>query len=340
MDKKKIILLVGALVIALGTAFLARSLFVGASAPQATAKTVEVEVEEATRVLVANRALPVGTIITPDAFSFQPWPEELIQQAYFLEETTSGEALLGTVVRNPITAGQPVTQGSLVKPGDRGFLAAALGPGMRAVTVPVSERTGVAGFVFPGDRIDLVLTQSVSGEDGPDLKASETIIRNLRVLATGQRTDSQDEEGNQVVSKFTTVTVEVTPKIGEKIAVAQTIGVLSLSLRSIADNEAELERAIAAGDITLPDDATAEEEEKFLRSATARPVDKDATFVTGGDVSRFQRRNLPASKPSRSAPTRAAPNASIPAAGPPPKPKPSVRVSRGKTVTTVTVGGN
>ena len=127
MDKKKIILLVGALVIALGTAFLARSLFMGASAPQATAKVVEVEVEEATRVLVANRALPVGTIITPDAFSFQPWPEELIQQAYFLEETTSGEALLGTVVRNPITAGQPVTQGSLVKPGDRGFLAAALG---------------------------------------------------------------------------------------------------------------------------------------------------------------------------------------------------------------------
>lgn len=340
MDKKKIILLVGALVIALGTAFLARSLFMGASAPQATAKTIEVEVEEATRVLVANRALPVGTIITPDAFSFQPWPEELIQQAYFLEEKTSGEALLGTVVRNPITAGQPVTQGSLVKPGDRGFLAAALGPGMRAVTVPVSERTGVAGFVFPGDRIDLVLTQSVSGEDGPDLKASETIIRNLRVLATGQRTDSQDEEGNQVVSKFTTVTVEVTPKIGEKIAVAQTIGVLSLSLRSIADNEAELERAIAAGDITLPDDATAEEEEKFLRSATARPVDKDATFVTGGDVSRFQRRNLPSSKPSRGAPTQSAPNASIPAAGPPPKPEPSVRVSRGKTVTTVTVGGN
>lgn len=344
MDKKKIILLVGALVIALGTAFLARSLFVGASAPQATAKTVEVEVEEATRVLVANRALPVGTIITPDAFSFQPWPEELIQQAYFLEETTSGEALLGTVVRNPITAGQPVTQGSLVKPGDRGFLAAALGPGMRAVTVPVSERTGVAGFVFPGDRIDVVLTQSVSGEDGPDLKASETIIRNLRVLATGQRTDSQDEEGNQVVSKFNTVTVEVTPKIGEKIAVAQTIGVLSLSLRSIADNEAELERAIAAGDITLPDNATSEEEERFLRRATARPVDTDATYVTGGDVSRFQRRNLPSSRPSRSAPTQtptqAAPNVSIPAAGPPPKPQPSVRVSRGKTVTTVTVGGN
>jgi pilus assembly protein CpaB len=338
MDKKKIILLVGALVIALGTAFLARSLFVGASAPQAVANVAEVDVEEGDRVLVANRALPVGTIITPDAFSFQPWPKELIQQAYFLEETTNGEALLGTVVRNPITAGQPVTQGSLVKPGDRGFLAAALGAGMRAVTVPVSERTGVAGFVFPGDRIDLVLTQSVKGEDGPDLKASETIIRNLRVLATGQRTNSQDSEGNQVVSKFNTVTVEVTPKIGEKIAVAQTIGVLSLSLRSIADNEAELERAIAAGELDLPDGADPEEEEKFLRNVAVRPVDTDATFVTGGDVSRFQRRNLPSAKPARGG--AKAPVSSIPAAGPPPKPKPTVRVSRGKAVTTVTVGGN
>lgn len=343
MDKKKIILLVGALVIALGTAFLARSMFMGASAPQAAARVLQVEVEETTRVLVANRALPVGTIITPDAFSFQPWPKELIQEAYFLEDKTNGESLLGTVVRNPVTAGQPVTQGSLVKPGDRGFLAAALGPGMRAVTVPVSERTGVAGFVFPGDRIDLVLTQSVSGEDGPDLKASETIIRNLRVLATGQRTDSQDEEGNQVVSKFDTVTVEVTPKIGEKIAVAQTIGVLSLSLRSIADNEAELERAIAAGDISLPEDASAEEEEKFLRRATGRPVDTDSTFVTGGDVSRFQRRNVPSSRPTRGAVGgvgSANSNAGTPAAGPTPKAGPTVRVSRGNTVTTVTVGGN
>lgn len=337
MDKKKIILLVGALIIALGTAFLARSLFVGASAPQAVADVASVEVEDGQRVLVANRALPVGTIITPDSFSFQPWPEELIQQAYFLEETTAGEKLLGTVVRNAITAGQPVTQGSLVKPGDRGFLAAALGAGMRAVTVPVSERTGVAGFVFPGDRIDLVLTQSVKGDDGPDLKASETIIRNLRVLATGQRTNSQDADGNQVVSKFNTVTLEVTPKIGEKIAVAQTIGVLSLSLRSIADNGAELERAIAAGEIDLPDGDDPEAEQKMLRNIAVRPVDTDSTYATGGDVSRFQRRSLPSSKPVRgSAPAVTG----IPAAGPPPKPKPQVRVSRGNNVTTVTLGGN
>ena len=71
---------------------------------------------------------------------------------------------------------------------DRGFLAAALGPGMRAVTVPVNTSSGVAGFVFPGDHVDLVLTQQVSGGgEGPPLKVSETIVRNVRVLATDQR---------------------------------------------------------------------------------------------------------------------------------------------------------
>ena len=81
-----------------------------------------------------------------------------------------------------------------MSPGDRGFLAAALGPCMRAVTVPVSAKTGVAGFVFPGDRVDLVLTQTVTGDDGQPLKAAETVLRNLRVLATDQATNQETTE--------------------------------------------------------------------------------------------------------------------------------------------------
>ena len=85
-----------------------------------------------------------------------------MQSAYYVEASRRDpKNLLGTVVRYAITAGQPVTRGSLVGPQDRGFLAAALGPGMRAVTVPVNTTTGVAGFVFPGDHVDLVLTQQV-----------------------------------------------------------------------------------------------------------------------------------------------------------------------------------
>ncbi|MGB3471527.1 MAG: Flp pilus assembly protein CpaB [Erythrobacter sp.] len=307
MDRKKLVLLLGALIIAVGTAFAARSMFMGSAAPQATAAE---QAPVGPKVLVANRALPAGTIITADAMGFQQWPEELVQDAYFIEGESDMEQLLGTVVRFPVTAGEPVTQGSLVSPGDRGFLAAALGPGMRAVTVPVSARTGVAGFVFPGDRVDLVLTQTVEGEGRP-LQTAETVIRNLRVLATDQSTEQvTNEEGKTVVRAFRTVTVEVTPKLAEKVSVAQTIGTLSLVLRSIADNQAELERAIASGDIDIPEGATPEEEERILRSAMGKPVDKGTTFQTGGDVSRFQRKTLPeeeaAARARREAETRAA----------------------------------
>lgn len=142
MDKKKLILLVGALVIAIGTALAARSMFAGAAAPEAEAAQPE---PQGPKVLVAKRSLPVGTIITADAVSYQLWPQELVQDAYFIDGEANMDLLLGTVVRLPITAGEPVTQGSLVAPGDRGFLAAALGPGMRAVTISVSARTGVGG---------------------------------------------------------------------------------------------------------------------------------------------------------------------------------------------------
>jgi pilus assembly protein CpaB len=337
MDRKKLVLLVVALVVAVGAALGVRSIIAGASAPEVEAAPVP----EGPKVLVAQRALPTGTIITADALSFQQWPEELVQDAYFIDGESDVTKLLGTVVRHPITAGEPVTQGSLVSPGDRGFLAAALGPGMRAVTVPVSAKTGVAGFVFPGDRVDLVLTQTVKGDDGLALKAAETVLRNLRVLATDQTTEqTTTEDGKTVVRAFKTVTLEVTPKIAEKVAVAQTIGTISLALRSLADNEAELEKAIASGDVVIPENASPEEEEKLIRTAMNRPIDKGTTYSTGGDVSRFQRSSMPPMGGDRAKP--APPAMGVPAQvnGTPVYRGPSVRVTRGKQTTEVPVSGS
>lgn len=337
MDKKKLMLLLGALVVAIGTALAARTLFAGASAPQAVAA----QVPQGPKVLVAQRALPVGTIITADSISFQAWPKEMVQDAYFIDGEADMNKLLGTVVRYPVTAGQPVTQGALVSPGDRGFLAAALGPGMRAVTIPVSQKTGVAGFVFPGDHVDLVLTQTVRSEDGGSggaLKAAETILRNVRVLATDQSTETEIVEGKTVVRGFRSITVEVTPKIAEKVAVAQTIGTISLALRSLADNQTELDQAIASGTVKVPAGATKEQEEKLLGQAMNRPIDGATTFVTGGDVSRFQRRTLAsASMAPRAvaAPASAPDGTSVIAAAPQ---GPVVRVTRGKDTSVEQVG--
>ena len=300
MDVKKLALLVGALVIAVITAVMAKNMFAGAGAQQANAAPV---VPVGPKVLVAKKALPVGTIIDADSFTLQPWPKELMQSAYYVEGQPDGDPkkLLGTVVRYPITAGQPVTRGALVGPQDRGFLAAALGPGMRAITVPVNVNAGVAGFVFPGDHIDLVLTQQVEGGgDGPPLKVSETIIRNLRVLATDQRITDKDADGKTLVKVFANVTLEVTPRIAEKIAVAQSLGSLSLSLRSIADNTSELERAVASGQIKVPAGTSPDQEKQMLLAMANRPIDTNTTFSTGGDVSRFQRRTVPAKSADKS----------------------------------------
>jgi len=338
MDVKKIVLLVGALLIAGVTAIMAKNMFSGASAPEAQATPQQAP--QGPEVLVATRTLPVGTIIDAEAFRYQPWPQGLVQDAYFArgEAGLDPQSLIGTVVRTEISAGQPLTQGAIVRPGERGFLAAALGPGMRAVTVGVSATSGVAGFVFPGDRVDLVLTQEVEGGgDGPPLRASETIVRNIRVLAVDQRLNARDEAGNQVAQTVSTITFEATPKIAEKIAVAQTIGQLSLSLRSLADNNAELERAIASGEVQVPAGQDPRAERQLLLQVATRPIDSNPTYTVGAEVSRFQRSTVPSrsrggdsGNSGRSAPS------GIPAA--PEQLGPVVRIARGNNVTIVPVG--
>ena len=336
MNVKKIMLLVGALVIAAVTAIMAKNMFAGAGAEQAQAAAATPAVPLGPKVLVARKELPVGTIIDAESLTFQPWPKEMMQSAYYTEGQPDSDMskLLGTVVRYPITAGQPMTRGALVGPKDRGFLAAALGPGMRAITVPVNATTGVAGFVFPGDRVDVMLTQEVAGGgDGPALKVTETVIRNVRVLATDQRTDSKGEDGQTLVRTFSNVTMEATPRIAEKIAVAQSLGQLSLVLRSIADNSSELERAIASGDVKVPEGTNPAQERQMLLAVANRPIDTNTTFSTGGDVSRFQRRSVPARAPA-SGPV--AGNAISGSAGV--ATGPVVRVTRGNSVTVVPVG--
>ncbi len=388
MDAKKIALLVGALIVAGITAFMAKSMF---AAPAVTAvQSAIMPTQDGPEILVATRTLPVGTIIEPDSFRFQPWPEELIENAYYVKGEMDGSTplvpegpavsdatkpagegqpaepakpseptgaaapaaasaaapsaptdpsmLAGMVVRVAISAGQPLTKGSLVQPGDRGFLAAALGPGMRAISVQVDARTGVSGFIFPGDRVDVVLSQSVStpGSEGSALLAAETIVRNVRVLATDQRTVPEDAEGKREVKTFSTITLEVTPRLAEKVAVAQSIGQITLALRSIADNTAELERAIASGEVKVPDGKDPNAEKRMLLQVASRPIDTDPTFVVGADVSRFQRRTVPVAKAQIS--SSYAPRSSNPYSPEAAQQGPVVRVARGNNVTVVPVG--
>jgi pilus assembly protein CpaB len=343
MDVKKVILIIVALVVAIGAAFGVNQMMRGSSAPAANAAAAPVA--DGPKVMVATRALPVGTILTADALRFQAWPEGLVKpDQYYVEGSAEVSNLVGSVVRNPITSGAPVTKGALVNPGDRGFLAAALGPGMRAVTVPLSADQGVGGFVFPGDRVDLLLTLTLENEDDSKIKlfTAETVVRNLRVLAVDQRTTPTDENGAATPAIFATVTVEATPQIAERIAVARTTGTVSLALRSIADTAGELEEAIASGAVSVGRDGDRTAERRLLGGAGSRPQAGSTGATTGGDVSRYLRRGMP----PRSQ-IQAANGGSAPAQGGGPSVQnvpvpvgPSVRVVRGDAVTVVPVGGN
>jgi len=107
-----------------------------------------------------------------------------------------------------------------------------LAKGHRALSVPVNAASGISGLIFPGDRVDLILSHVIKAEDGggKERKASETVLSDIRVLALDQRTD--DVDGERVIAK--TATLEVDPKEAEKLSLAQKLGDLSLSLRPIA----------------------------------------------------------------------------------------------------------
>lgn len=343
MDVKKVILIVVALVVAIGAAFGVNQMMRGSPAPAAAAAAAPVA--DGPKVMVATRALPVGTILTADALRFQAWPEGLVKpDQYYIEGSAEVANLVGSVVRNPITSGAPVTKGALVNPGDRGFLAAALGPGMRAVTVPLSADQGVGGFVFPGDRVDLLLTLTLENEENSNVKlyTAETVVRNLRVLAVDQRTTPTDENGAATPTVFATVTLEATPQIAERIAVARTTGTVSLALRSIADTAGELEEAIASGAVSVGRDGDRNAERRLLGGAGSRPQAGSTGATTGGDVSRYLRRGMPPRSQTQASNGGAGPSqGSGPTVQNVPVPVgPSVRVVRGDAVTVVPVGGN
>ncbi|MGH7088740.1 MAG: Flp pilus assembly protein CpaB [Stellaceae bacterium] len=230
MSFRRILLLFLALAVSGATVVIGRAALaphrVVAAAPQAPV----------THVLVAQGTLTSGQFVRPENLRWQAWPTKDVPASYVVEGKGRLEDMVGAVVRTGLSDGEPVTDGRVVRPGDRGFLAAVLMPGDRAISVPVTVSSGIAGFVFPGDRVDLLLTMAVAGDskDRTQRHAAETLLSNIRVLAMDQRTDDQTKKAE--VAK--TATLEVTPKEAETVAVATELGNLSLSLRSLAKGDA------------------------------------------------------------------------------------------------------
>ena len=125
------------------------------SSAQQKAQTSQVATAQvsAAKILVAKRDLNVGTILKPEDVTWRSWPKSGLSSAYFVIKKDELKAVHGKVVRTPITTGEPVTKTAIVSQGERGFLAAILTPGMRAVSIKLSPTAGIGGFIFPGDRV-------------------------------------------------------------------------------------------------------------------------------------------------------------------------------------------
>ena len=233
MRIRTLVLFVIAILLAGGTAMLMRSWLAQRSAEIEAAPLARPAAPQKS-VLVARGTIARGQILKPGDFTWQVWPEGGIDRAYILAGTRTAESFGGWVARDPFVPGEPIIEAKIVAPSSRGFLAAVLRPGMRAVSVPVTATSGISGFVFPGDQVDILITHALPGAPGQNdqqlHRAAETVLRDVRVIAVDQKLDTKGSEA--IVAH--TATLEVTPKQSEMIAVATEIGKLSLSLRSLA----------------------------------------------------------------------------------------------------------
>ena len=190
-------------------------------------------------VLVAARNLSPGTLLREADVRWESWALSDVPDGYLMRGRDKEDAGLGSVVRRPFVAGEPLLAGQMVAPGERGFLAAVLTPGMRAAAVGVDAVSAASGLIWPGDRVDLILTQNLDvGHSDPRKAIGETFLRDIRVLSIDQRLgEAMDGHEAPEGKAPRTATLEVTQQQAEMLKVATGLGSIALSLRSLGADE-------------------------------------------------------------------------------------------------------
>ncbi|ESY95310.1 Flp pilus assembly protein CpaB [Mesorhizobium australicum] len=203
-------------------------------------------------VVVAAMPLKFGDTLSADKLREVAWPAGAVPTGAF---KTTKEALAGEGTRQALQAistNEPVLASKITGPGQRATLSAVLSEGMKAVSIRVNDVLGVAGFVFPGDRVDVLLTRTVRGDDGADKSFVDVLLQSMKVLAIDQVADVSKDSPTVVKS----VTLEASTKDAQKLTLAAGAGQLSLALRQAAASKGETTERVTLSDLTgeTPDD--------------------------------------------------------------------------------------
>ncbi len=216
--------------VVLGIALVAGGLaFWLARAPAPAPVKIVQQQSETVDILVAKTDIDVGRAVTPENLSWQPWPVKAAGPLFIRRSARPNaiEELKGAVARASFVNGEPIREQKIVKANGSGFMSAILPAGMRAVSTEISAETGAGGFILPNDRVDVILTREHEGTFN-----SETVLRNVRVLAIDQTI--QEKDGQKVVVGKT-ATLELAARQSETLTQSRRRGSLSLALRSLAD---------------------------------------------------------------------------------------------------------
>jgi pilus assembly protein CpaB len=192
------------------------------------------------KYLVAAHVLPAGTLTRATDIAVRDAPVGHVPQGAILDTPFARASIEGALIRAYTDAGAPIVEANVLRPRDRGFLAAVLPPGMRAISIPVDQVSGVAGLIWPGDHVDVLLTQTFdTGSKGSQVPPghqveTQTLLYDARVIAVDQEIVQGASPTAGVAGRVArTVTLEVDPRDAEKINVAQNLGRLSLAIRAV-----------------------------------------------------------------------------------------------------------
>jgi pilus assembly protein CpaB len=213
-------------------------------------KIVEAVPVDAAQVLVAKSNLSLGDVTNEGSFRWQDWPRDAVNPS-FVTKQAKPEALKdlsGAIARSTMLAGEPITESKLIKVGSGGVLSAILPQGMRAISTKISEQTAVGKMILPNDHVDVILTQRKRGRGGNEEHVTDTLFRNVKVLAIGQQVEAKDGKKS---AEGSVATLQLTPKQTELLALANVMGEISLALRSIEDLK---------GDSVVSDDGSKKEQ--------------------------------------------------------------------------------